>query len=152
MILDISPVIRYISFPWAHHYRILPRAEDIVVTSKSGIWNVFSNCYLSIIIHTLLGTVLLTLPTLFFTSTHFWESQSTLHSCCKKISSSEQEAFNLTREVIFFTEKIFSENLERKKFRDAVECLDRLFEKLLSENCFLECFLENCFLVSYFLF
>ena len=97
--------IRYLSFPRAHHYCILPRAEDIVVTSKSGIWNVFSNCYLSIIIHTLLGTVLLTLPTLFFTSTHFWESQSTLHSCCKKISSSEQEAFNLTREVIFLQKR-----------------------------------------------
>ena len=49
--------IRYLSFPQAHHYCILPRAEDILVTSKSGIWNFFNNCYLSVIVHTLLGTV-----------------------------------------------------------------------------------------------
>ena len=49
--------IRYLYFPGAHHDRILPNAEDIAVTSKSGIWNFFNNCYLSLIIHTLLGIV-----------------------------------------------------------------------------------------------
>ena len=29
--------IRYLYFPGAHHYRILPNVEDIAVTSKSGI-------------------------------------------------------------------------------------------------------------------
>ena len=63
---------------------------------------------------------------------------STLHSCRKKISSSEEDAVNLTREFKFFTEKIFSEDLKRKKFYDAVEFLDSLIDKLLSESCFLE--------------
>ena len=49
--------IRDLSFPRARHYRVLTRAEDIVVTSKSGIWTFFKNCYLSVIIHALLGTV-----------------------------------------------------------------------------------------------
>ena len=44
--------IRYLFFPRAHHYRILPRVEDIVVTSKSGIWNFLNNCHLLVIIHT----------------------------------------------------------------------------------------------------
>ena len=93
--------IRYLSFPRAHHYRILPRAEDIVVTSKSGIWNFLNNCYLSVIIHTLLITVC----QLFLRSTlNPNEIVSTSHSCRKKISSSEEEAINLTRES--FTKNI----------------------------------------------
>ena len=128
--------IRYLSFPRAHHYRILPRAEDIVVKSKSGIWNVFNNCYLSIIVHMLLGTV--SQHFLHFSFENPNEIVSTLHSCRKKISSSEEEAVNLTREFKFFTEKILSEDLERKKCHDAVEFLDCLIDKLLSESCFLE--------------
>ena len=127
---------RYLSFPRAHHYRMLPRAEDILVTSKSGIWNFFNNCYLSVIIHTLLGTVCQR-----FLSSTFENPNaivSTFHSCRKKISSSEEDAVNLTREFNFFTENISSEDLKRKKFHDAVEFLDRLIDKLLSESFFLE--------------
>ena len=61
-----------------------------------------------------------------------------MHSCRKKINSSEEEAVNLTRVFKFFTEKIFSEDLERKKFHEAVEFLDCLIDKLVSESCFLE--------------
>ena len=65
---------------------------------------------------------------------------STLHSCRKKISSSEEEAVNLTKEFNRFTENIFSEDLERKKFHDAVQLFDfcSIFDKLLRESCFLE--------------
>ena len=128
--------IRYLSFPRAHHYRILPRPEDIVVTSKIGIWKLFNNFYLSVIIHTLLGAVCQRFVLSNFENPN--EIVSALHSCCKKISSSKEETVNLTREFKFFTEKIFSEDLERKKFYDAVEFLDCLINKLLTESCSLE--------------
>ena len=128
--------IKYLSFPRPHHYPILPRAEDIVVTSESGIWDFFNNFYLSVIIHTLLGTVCQRFLSSTFENTN--EIVSILHSCRKKISSSEEEAVNLTKEFKFFTEKIFSEDLERNKFHDAVEFLHCLIDKLLSESCFLE--------------
>ena len=128
--------IRYLSFPRAHHYRILPRAEDVVITCKSGIWNFFNNCYLWFIIHTLLGIVCQRFLSSTFENPN--ETVSTLHSCRNKLSSSEEEAVNLTRQFKFFTVKIFSEDLERKKFHDAVEFLDCIIDKLLSESCFLE--------------
>ena len=56
---------------------------------------------------------------------------STLISCRKKISPSEEEAVDLTKGFKCFTEKIFCEDLERKKFNNAVEFLDRLIDKLL---------------------
>ena len=63
---------------------------------------------------------------------------STLHSCREKICLSEDDAVNLNKEFNFFTEKIFSEDLKRKKFHDAVKFLGHLIDKLLSESCFLE--------------
>ena len=102
--------IRYLSFPRAHHYRILPRAEDIVVTSKSGIWNFLNNCYLSVIIHTLLITVC----QLFLRSTlNPNEIVSTLHSCRKKISSSEEEAREFNKRIFYkkYLEKNFTMQL-----------------------------------------
>ena len=95
--------IRYLSFPRAHHYRILPRPEDIVVTSKIGIWKLFNNFYLSVIIHTLLGAVCQRFVLSTFENPN--EIVSALHSCCKKISSSKEETVNLTREFKFLQKR-----------------------------------------------
>ena len=101
---------------------------------KDGTCFLFSNNYQ--IIKVVMFMVYSKSPQLKSFITEKLSTLSTLHSCRKSLSG--EEAVNLTREFKFFTEKIFSEDLERKKFHNAVEFLDRLINKLLSESCCLE--------------
>ena len=49
--------IRSLTFPRPSTYCILPTKEQMLVKSKNGIANYLNNCYMSIIVQFLLGTV-----------------------------------------------------------------------------------------------
>ena len=53
--------INYLKYPLQRHYHVLPKQEEMLVTDisiiKRGILNYFSNCYISVVIQSLVGTM-----------------------------------------------------------------------------------------------
>ena len=49
--------IRYLTFLLQSHYQVLPKQEEMLVPPKNGILNYFNNCYISVVIQSLVEAV-----------------------------------------------------------------------------------------------
>ena len=100
--------------------------------SKNGIANYFNNCYMSVIVQSLLGTVVQR----FIPSILEYPSEvaSVLDSCQKTLSGeNNNNSVNLSREFSLLSEKIMSIDLQ-KEHNDAFEFLERFIDFTISEN------------------
>ena len=139
--------IRYLAFPRPSTYCILPTQGQMLVKSKNGIANYFNNCYMSVIVQSLLGTVVQRfIPSILENPS---EVVSVLDSCQKKLSGeNKSNSVNLSKEFSFLSEKIMSVDLQKKEHNDAFEFLERFIDFIISENPFS----DEYFIYPYFSF
>ena len=125
--------IIYLTFPCPSTYCISPTQEQMLVKSKNGIANYFNNCYMSVIVQSLLGAVVQR----FIPSILEYPSEivSVLDSCSKKLSGeNKSNSVNLSREFSLLSEKSMSIDLQKKEDNDAFEFLERLIDFIISKN------------------
>ena len=126
--------IRCLTFPLQSHYRVLPKQEEMVVASKNDILNYFNNCYISVVIQSLVGTVCQR----FIPSTLKSDSQliSVLNVCHNKLTMTVKDSrVNLSKEFAMLPKQILDEDL---RDHDAFELLEKLLDKLITENLFVD--------------
>ena len=126
--------IRCLTFPLQSHYRVLPKQEEMVVASKNDILNYFNNCYISVVIQSLVGTVCQR----FIPSTLESDSQliSVLNVCHNKLTMTVKDSrVNLSKEFAMLPKQILDEDL---RDHDAFELLEKLLDKLITENLFVD--------------
>ena len=112
--------IRYLTFLLQSHYQALPKQEEMLVASKNGILNYLNNCYISVAIQSLAGTVCQR----FIPSTLESDSQliSVLNVCHNKLTTSIKDSrVNLFEEFAILSKQILDVDLRKKEHHDAFE-------------------------------
>ena len=133
--------IKYLKFPLQSHYHVLPKQEEMLVTDisiiKKGILNYFNNCYILTIIQSLAETMCQR----FIPSTLESDSQliSVVNVYHNTLTTSIKDSrLNLSKEFAILSKQILDKDLRKKQLHDAFKLLEKLLDKLITENLFVD--------------
>lgn len=109
--------IKYLKFPLQSHYHVLPKQEEMLVTDisiiKKGILNYFNNCYILVIIQSLVETMCQR----FIPSTLESDSQliSVVNVYHNTLTTSIKDSrLNLSKEFAILSKQILDKDLRKK--------------------------------------
>ena len=100
-------------------------ANDITILSRTGISNYYNNCYMGVIIHSILGTVITKyIPTL---SNISFPVLKAFDECKKKVTlqmvkrfNKRKTGINLSKQFKIFSECLMNCSLKLKEHHDAI--------------------------------